>query len=182
MLTCYIACSYLDRNLYDWIAAEATKLGFSITYRWPDYDPPAGGAERHAHRKEQAKAEHEGIEMADVLIVGLPGRYGTATEIGIAIANEIPVVLFGSLERDEVTGDPVNIFLDHPCVGHVSTSPKDLRGDLREIGTKILADKMDDLIRAQLNAPYDSWTTSGHRAELARVSEAYNKLHGLEAE
>lgn len=181
-LRCYIACSYVDRDLYAEIESVVTRLGFKITYRWPDHVPPDGGPERHRHRKEQAVEEQMGVESADVLVVGLQGRYGTATEIGIAIGSGVPVVLFGTLTRDSETGDPVNIFLDHPTVEYVSADADELVCDLVAIGDRILAERMSDLIRAQLSAPYDSWTTAEHRAELARVSEAYDRLHGLVVE
>ena len=176
MLRCYIACSYLDRDLYERLARIATGLGYEITYRWPDAEPPPGGAERHKHRAEQAALELDGIAAADVLIVGLPGRYGTASELGAALAFDVPVVLFGAVERNGYTGDSGNILHDHPGVEYVSADEEELVDDLRAIGTRVLADEMSVLIGVQLAAPYDSWSTAEHREALAKVHDDHAKL------
>ena len=176
MIRAYIACSYVDRELYERIYAIVTGLGLSVTYRWVDYEPPPSGKERHEHRREQTQAEVDGVASADILIVGLPGRYGTATEIGVALASEIPIVLFGKLDRDFVTKDPANIFLDHPLVLFHSEDEEDLTEDIKTVCRAQLLDRMNALVRIQLGAPYDSWSTAEHRAALKDLCDAVDRL------
>jgi len=179
MIKAYIACSYVDRDLYEHIYSIVTGLGIEVTYRWVDHEPPPSGAERHMHRREQSESEINGVCAADILIVGLPGRFGTATEIGVALANEIPVILFGKLDRDFVTGDPANIFLDHPLVQYCSETPSDLREDITIAAERIILSNLAHLVRLQLTAPYDSWSSTEYRESLKRWTDAYDRLEGV---
>lgn len=179
MIKAYIACSYVDRDLYEQIYAIVTSLGIEVTYRWVDHEPPPGGVERHMHRSEQSEAEINGVCAADILILGLPGRYGTATELGVALANETPVILFGRPERDFVTGDPANIFLDHPLVKYVSENEDELKDDLRTVAGEIILNNLAHLVRTQAKAPYDSWSTAEHRESMKRWMDAYDRLGGV---
>jgi len=179
VIKAYIACSYVDRDLYEQIYSIVTSLGIEVTYRWVDHDPPPGGVDRAIHRREQSEAEINGVCAADILIVGLPGRFGTATEIGVALANETPVILFGKLERDFVTGDPANIFLDHPLVQYCSEVPNDLREDITVAAERIILSNLAYLVRLQLTAPYDSWSSTEYRESLKRWADAYDRLEGV---
>jgi hypothetical protein len=61
--------------------------GWERTFDWTDQDY---GPERYA---DVALAELAGVRDADVLIVLLPGGYGTHVEIGAALALGKPVIL-----------------------------------------------------------------------------------------
>lgn len=62
--------------------------GWERTYEWKDED--GAGPEAHAA---VALAELEGVRNADVLVVLLPGGFGTHVEIGAALALGKPVIL-----------------------------------------------------------------------------------------
>lgn len=97
--------------------------GWEHTYDWtvhgavdPDRWPPT------------ASAEAEGVWMADVVIVLLPGGRGTHTELGIALGtvdpvvwgpDEVPtriVIYSPDPKRDFETKGQTCVFYHHPCV------------------------------------------------------------------
>jgi nucleoside 2-deoxyribosyltransferase len=93
-------------------AARAEKLlealksrGWERTFTWAGEDK--AGAEEYP---ELALAELAGIREADVLIVLLPGGYGTHVEIGAALALGKPVILHAP--------DQNTLNTPYPCVFH----------------------------------------------------------------
>jgi nucleoside 2-deoxyribosyltransferase len=82
-------------------AAQAEELlealksrGWERTFTWSGEDK--AGAEEYP---EQALAELAGVREADVLIVLLPGGYGTHVEIGAALALGKPIILHAPDEK-----------------------------------------------------------------------------------
>src|SRR5262249_46847856 len=75
------------------------------TFAWT-----AEAAFDRAHYSETAVAELAGVKDADVLIVLLPGGYGTHVEIGAALALEKRVVMHAP--------DKVTLDTPYPCVFH----------------------------------------------------------------
>jgi Nucleoside 2-deoxyribosyltransferase len=65
-----------------------TERGWQCTFDWTAFQE--SGA---ANLPTLAQAEIEGIRQADILIVLLPGGFGTHVEIGAALALEKPVIL-----------------------------------------------------------------------------------------
>lgn len=93
-------------------AAQAEKLlealnahGWERTFVWSGED--RAGAEEYP---KLALAELAGVREADVLIVLLPGGYGTHVEIGAALALGKPVILHAPDQK--TLNDP------YPCVFH----------------------------------------------------------------
>ncbi len=93
-------------------AAEANALekalktrGWERSFAWTGQD----GSDQDAHSK-IAVAELEGVREADVLIVLLPGGYGTHVEIGAALALGKPVILHAP--------DRNTLETPYPCVFH----------------------------------------------------------------
>jgi nucleoside 2-deoxyribosyltransferase len=93
-------------------AAQAEKLlealkahDWERTFTWSGDDK--GGTEE---RPKIAMAELAGVREADVLIVLLPGGYGTHVEIGAALALGKPVILHAPDQK--TLNDP------YPCVFH----------------------------------------------------------------
>src|SRR5690348_10188208 len=62
--------------------------GWKQTFAWTDQD-----AHNPAEYSNIAKAELAGVHEADVLIVLLPGGFGTQVEIGAALALEKPIII-----------------------------------------------------------------------------------------
>ena len=79
--------------------------GWKQTFAWTDQDAknPAGYADI-------AEAELAGVREADVVIVLLPGGYGTHVEIGAALALGKPVVIH--------VPDHKTLETPYPCVFH----------------------------------------------------------------
>lgn len=106
-------------------ASEAESLasalhvsGWERTYTWADL----GKGVSSAQFAEAAIAELKGVRDADVLIVLLPGGFGTHVEIGAALALSKPVILHAP---DTETSDAPYpcIFHYHPAVKLLISSP-----------------------------------------------------------
>lgn len=86
--------------------SDALKLhGWERTLTWNDQ-----GDTSSETRAELAQAEVRAVSEADVLIVMLPGGYGTHVEIGVALALGKPVILHAPDQR--ILDTP------YPCVFH----------------------------------------------------------------
>jgi nucleoside 2-deoxyribosyltransferase len=97
--------------------AQAEKLlealksrGWERTFTWTGEDK--AGAEGYL---EVALAELAGVREADVLIVLLPGGYGTHVEIGAALALGKPVILH-SPDQKTLNTPYACVFHYHPAV------------------------------------------------------------------
>lgn len=101
----YVAGSFLEKNIVNAIERRLAKEGFGITSTWIRH----AGTENPVELEEQALIDARGISIADALVVVLPGRYSTASEIGLAIGFKKPVVLLGKK-------DDRNLFFYHPLV------------------------------------------------------------------
>ena len=84
--------------------------GWKQTFDWASQDQ-----EGPTEYKDIALAELAGVRSADVLIVLLPGGYGTHVEIGAALALGKPVVLHAPDRKTLETPYPC-IFHYHPSV------------------------------------------------------------------
>jgi nucleoside 2-deoxyribosyltransferase len=108
-------------------AVQAEKLlealksrGWERTFTWTGEDK--AGAEEYPRL---ALAELAGIHEADVLIVLLPGGYGTHVEIGAALALGKPVILHAP---DQKTLDS-----PYPCVFHFHPGVKLLVSEVVDV-------------------------------------------------
>src|SRR4051812_32235737 len=84
--------------------------GWKQTFAWTDQD--TSGAEKFA---EAAQAEIAGVQEADVLIVLLPGGFGTHVEIGAALALGKPIILHAP-DRKTLETPYACVFHYHPFV------------------------------------------------------------------
>ncbi len=90
---------------------EALKAhGWERTFVWTAQD----GADSEEHAK-IAAAELDGVRKADVLIVLLPGGYGTHVEIGAALALGKPVIIHAP-DRKTLKTPYMCVFHYHPGV------------------------------------------------------------------
>jgi nucleoside 2-deoxyribosyltransferase len=94
----------------DALSAALKAHGWERTFAWTDQD----GAGPEAHAK-VAVAELAGVREADVLVVLLPGGYGTHVEIGAALALGKPVVLHAP-DRKVLETPYLCVFHYHPGV------------------------------------------------------------------
>lgn len=113
----YLASGFDNAEVVDEIADHLNAAGCVQTYRWTQHHPrnpdrpaaPPGAI---------AAAERNGVRMAAVLIVYLPGGKGTHAELGIAIEREMPVLLIGDADLLDVSAvpDPTNDVHVSDCV------------------------------------------------------------------
>jgi nucleoside 2-deoxyribosyltransferase len=100
---------------------EALKArGWERTLAWTDQDH--GGPPAYANT---AIVELDGVREADVLIVLLPGGFGTHVEIGAALALGKPVILHAPDRQTLETPYPC-IFHYHPAVKILISEPLNL--------------------------------------------------------
>lgn len=100
-----MAGSFLEKDLVREVEEKLMYRGFFITSTWINH----AGSENPDELTEQALIDERGILLADALVVVLPGRYSTASEIGLAIGLKKPVFLLGKK-------DFRNLFFFHPLV------------------------------------------------------------------
>jgi nucleoside 2-deoxyribosyltransferase len=107
----YYLSTRKDRSRLAALLEEALKSsGWERTYTWTDL----GRVDIAVYAK-AALAELEGVRTADVLIVLLPGGFGTHVEIGAALALGKPVILH-SPDRETLETPYPCIFHYHPGV------------------------------------------------------------------
>jgi hypothetical protein len=110
-----------DRGIEAQVIVDALNAhGWERTFAWTDQDTV--DTEEYA---KTAVAELAGVREADVLIVLLPGGYGTHVEIGVALALGKPVVLHATDRTTLETPYPC-VFHYHPGVKLLVSEPLDI--------------------------------------------------------
>jgi nucleoside 2-deoxyribosyltransferase len=87
----YIATGYSNKAEHNAVRDECLRYGLELTHDWTlkTHKLPLTP---HAWRT-IAKAEKQGVLRAELIIVLLPGGMGTHTELGMALACDIPVLI-----------------------------------------------------------------------------------------
>jgi Nucleoside 2-deoxyribosyltransferase len=112
----------IDRSEQATVLSKALEAhGWQRTFAWSDTE--RGRVET---REATAVAELEGVRDADVLIVLLPGGYGTHVEIGAALALGKPVILHAP--------DLETLDTPYPCVFHYHPGIKLLVSEVLDVG------------------------------------------------
>lgn len=87
----YIATRIARANEHNYVRNHLAKFGWELTYDWTEH-----GSVKNTNTRtlsDVAKKEVDGILEAQVVLVLLPGGFGTHTELGLAIAaNKITIV------------------------------------------------------------------------------------------
>jgi hypothetical protein len=102
------------------IQAVVRKQGGVITHDWTKIVDEVGGAARDdgvsaTRQGEFARGDLRGVREANlVIMVAGPGLCGALVEVGAALGQDKPVLIYGEPERHSV-------FFHHPAVGKVST-------------------------------------------------------------
>ena len=104
----------------DALSAGLKLRGWERTFAWTGED--GEGSDAHAAI---AIAELKGVREADVLVVLLPGGYGTHVEIGAALALGKPVILHAP--------DRKTLETPYPCVFHYHPAVKILISEVPDI-------------------------------------------------
>lgn len=110
MKKCFYLSTRKDRGSQSAVLLEALERdGWERTYTWSDVDSNS------SQYGEIAAAELEGIRLADVLIVLLPGGFGTHVELGAALAFGKPIILYAH-DYNTLETPYVCVFHYHPLV------------------------------------------------------------------
>ncbi|WP_459499441.1 nucleoside 2-deoxyribosyltransferase [Bacillus sp. C1] len=86
----YIASSFQNKNLVQFVASKLKEMGWHHTYDWTQN-------ERATNREQLQKigqAERQAIQLADVFLLLLDGGNGSHIELGMAIALEKEIHLY----------------------------------------------------------------------------------------
>ena len=104
--------------------------GWKQTFAWTDQDShnPSGYSDI-------AQAELAGVREADVLIVLLPGGFGTHVEIGAALALSKPVIIHAP-DRKTLETPYACVFYYHPQVTLLVSDRVDITKVLASLPTK----------------------------------------------
>ena len=117
----FYVSSRKDRGKHaDALAHALIAQGWKRTFEWTDL----GDASPESHAA-TAEAELQGVREADVLIVLLPGGFGTHVEIGAALALEKKVVLHSP--------DQKTLETPYRCVFHYHPSVKLVVSEVLEV-------------------------------------------------
>jgi nucleoside 2-deoxyribosyltransferase len=117
----FYVSSRKDRSEQANALSEALKAdGWERTFVWTD-QPGAGPEARAA----TAEAELKGVRDADILVVLLPGGFGTHVEIGAALALGKKVLLHSP--------DQKTLETPYPCVFHYHPSVKLIVSETLEV-------------------------------------------------
>jgi nucleoside 2-deoxyribosyltransferase len=110
----YIASKLRNAESVKLVSRALADDGHVLTYDWTPHGPVwREGWERC---RQVAVFETEGVKDADVVIVLLPGGFGTHTELGAALALGKPVVMWSAYQSDfDLNADSV-AFHYHPQI------------------------------------------------------------------
>jgi len=100
----YIATGFARVREHNALRDKLTALGHEITYDWTLCKDEAGQGPTIA------SSEIRGVSDADLVVVLLPGKYGTHAELGAALASGIKVFLCDWTEEWNC------VFYEHPLV------------------------------------------------------------------
>lgn len=115
---------YIATKLENWTAHNEvrdwlTARGHTITYDWTTHGPVWRRGLEAVNAV--ARAEHDGVRAAELVIVLWPGGRGTHVELGMALEAGCRVVLVSGVEGHHEASPEVCAFYHHPSVERVRT-------------------------------------------------------------
>ena len=112
----YVASGIPNATRVNLVAAALNARGHERTYDWTTH----GDVSRTDYDRKRAVAETEAraVEDAELVVLLLPGRFGTHAELGVAIASsENKRILLWSETKAPFSGeDGFCVFYHHPAV------------------------------------------------------------------
>lgn len=115
-MTYYVASSVLNAERVNRVAERLNALGLTRTYDWTTH---GSVADAPAERKQDvAKAEFTAVSDAELVVLLLPGRFGTHVELGAAIASDTvkQILIWSESSSAFDGGDGFCVFYHHPKV------------------------------------------------------------------
>lgn len=120
----YLAAPWKDRASIAEIAGKLEAQGHSITKKWWEVeDVPEGTAKAPEVLRQQAQDDMDGVVRADlVLVINTAKSEGKATEQGIALALNKPILIVG--KRGEFSANVFHYMLNYNWVETVDEALK----------------------------------------------------------
>ena len=109
----YLASSLDNVCVVQQVRDALLREGHTISYDWTAHGRVKGNEHKLA---KTAIQELRGVEKADAVFVLLPGAAGTHTELGYALAKNIPVFVFGEESDFDNESGKTTSFYFHPGV------------------------------------------------------------------
>ena len=119
-MTYYVASGVPNAEKVNLVADVLNARGFQRTYDWTKHGSVADASP--ARKREVAETEARAVMDAELVVILLPGRFGTHGELGIAIASaQNKRTLLWSETDAPFTGESgFCVFYHHPAVERLS--------------------------------------------------------------
>lgn len=97
----YVASSVENMEAAKLMMESLKAKGHKITFEWTTYEIPKDLPEniKDALKRDLSDKAVDGVMTADVLVLLLPGRRGSYTELGIALGSDQTVIVVGSEDK-----------------------------------------------------------------------------------
>ncbi|NGX48674.1 MAG: hypothetical protein K940chlam5_00264 [Candidatus Anoxychlamydiales bacterium] len=120
----YIATSLARAKDHNIVRDALMDLGHTLTYDWTTH----GSVKCTTPEKLRLVCQQEllGIKRADLLIVLIPGGFGTHVELGATIATNKKIILFSSEEKYFLPCKDTCAFYHDPSCKHIVSSLSNL--------------------------------------------------------
>ena len=108
----YVASSFLNKVKAKALMVWLELFGHVVTFDWTKHET----AEDIETLMNEAEDDLIGVQSCERMVVLWPGRLGTASEIGAALALGKKVMIIGMPHEARLT----NVYFNHPLVQHVT--------------------------------------------------------------
>ncbi len=107
----FVASSFLNKRKASELEDLLKIKGYDVVSTWVKHSKDIG-------MRNAALDDIRGLMKADVLVILWPGRFGTNTELGMAIMLHIPVIMLGRVPMRR------SVYFHHPAVTVVKNRTK----------------------------------------------------------
>ncbi|NGX51917.1 MAG: hypothetical protein KR126chlam5_00207 [Candidatus Anoxychlamydiales bacterium] len=116
----YIATSLLRAKDHNIVRDALIELGHTLTYDWTTHGNVKCTTTENLRKV--SNKELNGIKGADILIVLIPGGFGTHVELGAALAANKKIILFSQDEKYFLPSKDTCAFYHDPSCLHIVSS------------------------------------------------------------
>lgn len=129
----YVASGVSNAEKVNQAAAALTAAGHERTYDWTTHGDVSKADQ--SFKQHVAASESRGVLDADLVVLLLPGRFGTHTELGMALAtsDHKRILLWSETPAPFDGTEGFCVFYHHPAVERVACPFEELLLTLRQI-------------------------------------------------
>lgn len=129
----YVASGVANAPRVNTVAAVLDEKGFERTYNWTTHGSVADAPDDT--KRTVAGKEAAAVMEAELVVVLLPGRFGTHVEIGLAIATieNKRILLWSETEAPFSGADGFCVFYHHPAIERMACSFEELLSYLKTL-------------------------------------------------